>query len=155
MGEEARAKERERTLIRCRYKGATSARASCYPARIRGSHRAIDPAQNGGLTSKPAQERNQDTLFRKRSREQGIAARSDEGYEHPQGYDPAGPRADRHTKALEIPGLRLKKTGTRAALIVGIGISGNDGVSSLAQVTSATTASKNGTCRGTDNITAL
>ncbi len=64
-----------------------SARASCYPARIRGSHRAINPAQNRGLTSKPAQERSQDTLSKKRSREQGIAARPDEGYEHPQGYD--------------------------------------------------------------------
>jgi hypothetical protein len=133
-----------------------SARASCYPARICGSHRAIDPAQNGGLTSKPAQERSQDTLFRKRSREQGITARSDEGYDHPQGYDPAGPRADQGTKALEIPGLRSQEDwyATGAALIVGIGISGNDGVSSLAQVTSATTASKNGTRRGTDNITA-
>jgi hypothetical protein len=89
-----------------------SARASCYPARICVSHRAIDPAQNGGLMSKPAQERSQDTLFRKRSREQGIAARSDEGYEHPQGYDPAGPRADRRSKALEIPGYDRKKTGT-------------------------------------------
>ncbi|MFN9999532.1 MAG: hypothetical protein ACK559_00250, partial [bacterium] len=44
-----------------------SARASCYPARIRGSKQASNPAQNHGLTSKPAQERSQDTLSRKRS----------------------------------------------------------------------------------------
>ena len=75
-----------------------SARASCYPARIRGSHRAIDPGQNRGLTSKPAQERSQDTLSRKRSRPQDVTARSDGGYEHPQGYDPAGPHADRRSK---------------------------------------------------------
>jgi hypothetical protein len=132
-----------------------SARASYYPARIRGSNRASDPAQNPGLTSKPAQERSQDTLSRKRSREQGIAARPDGGYEHPQGYDPAGPHADRRTKALEIPDLRSQEDryATRAALIVGIGISGNDGVSSLAQVTSATTAPKDGTHRGTNSTT--
>jgi hypothetical protein len=123
-----------------------SARASCYPARIRGSRQAFNPAQNRGLTSMPAQERGQDTLFRKRSPEQGIAARSDEGYEHPQAHDPAGPRADRRTKALEIPGLRSQEDrfATGAALIVGIGTSGNDGISSLAQVTDATTAQKDG-----------
>jgi hypothetical protein len=81
-----------------------SARASCYPARIRGSNRASDPAQKHGLSSKPAKERSQDTLSRKRSTEQDVAARSDRGYEHPQGYDPAGPHADRRSKALEIPG---------------------------------------------------
>jgi hypothetical protein len=57
-----------------------SARASCYPARIRGSKRASDPAQKHGLTSKPAQERSQDTLSRKRSPEQDVSARSDGGY---------------------------------------------------------------------------
>ncbi|MFN9902990.1 MAG: hypothetical protein ACK55Z_30305, partial [bacterium] len=35
------------------------ARASCYPARIRGSKQASNPAQKHGLTSKPAQERSQ------------------------------------------------------------------------------------------------
>jgi hypothetical protein len=53
------------------------ARASCYPARIRGSKQASDPAQNHGLTSKPAQERSQDTLSRKRSQEQDVTTRSD------------------------------------------------------------------------------
>ncbi len=132
-----------------------SAHASCYPARIRGSNRPSNPAQNRGLTSKPAQERSQDTLSRKRSREQNITARSDGGYEHPQGYDPAGPHADRCTKALEIPGLQSQEDRytTGAALIVGIGISGNDGISSLAQVTSATTAPKDGTRRGTNKTT--
>ena len=42
-----------------------SARASCYPARSRGSKQASNPAQKHGLTSKPAQERSQDTLSRK------------------------------------------------------------------------------------------
>ncbi len=132
-----------------------SARAIDYPARIRGSHQAINPAQNRGLTSKPAQERSQDTLSRKRSQEQGIAARSDGEYEHPQGYDPARPHADRRVKALEIPGLRSQQVryATGAALIVGIGISGNDGIGSLAQVTDATTAPKDGTRRGTNNTT--
>jgi hypothetical protein len=82
-----------------------SACTSYYPARTRGSNQASEPAQNRGLTSKPAQERSQDKLSRKHNREQGIAARSDGGYEHPQGYDPAGPHADRHAKALEIPDL--------------------------------------------------
>ena len=131
-----------------------SARASCYPARIPGSNWASDPAQNHGLTSKPAQERSQDTLSRKRSREQDIAAGSEGGYEHPQGYDPAGPQADRRDKALESPGLRSQEEryATGATRIVGIGISGNDGVSSLAQVTSATTAPKDGTRRGTNSL---
>jgi hypothetical protein len=53
-----------------------SARATCYPARIRGSKQTSNPAQNHGLTGKPAQERSQDTLSRKRSREQDIAAGS-------------------------------------------------------------------------------
>jgi hypothetical protein len=129
-----------------------SARASCYPARICGSKQASDPAQKHGLTSKSAQERSQDTLSRKRSPKQDVTARSDGGYEHPQGYDPAGPHADRHTKALEIPDLRSQEDwyATRAALIVGIGISGNDGISSLAQVTDATAAPKDGTRRGTN-----
>jgi hypothetical protein len=124
-----------------------SARASCYPARIRGSKQASNPAQNHGLTSKPAPERSQDTLSRKRSREQDIAAGSDEGHEHPQGYDPPGPHVDRRSKALEIPGLRPQEElyATGATHIIGIGISGNDDVSSLAQVTSATTAPKDGT----------
>ncbi len=132
-----------------------SACASCYPARIRGSKQASDPAQNHGLTSKPAQERSQDTLSRKCSPEQDVAAKSEGGYEHPQGYDPAGPHADRRAEALEIPGLRLREDryATGVALIVGIGISGNDGVSSLAQVTSATTAPKGGTPQGTNNKT--
>ncbi|MFN9908628.1 MAG: hypothetical protein ACK56F_21290, partial [bacterium] len=132
-----------------------SARASCYPARIRGSKRASNPAQKHGLTSKPAQERSQDTLSRKRSREQDIAAGSDGGYEHPQGYDPAGPHADRRSKALETPGLRSQeeRNATGTTRIVGVGISGNDGVSSLAQVTSATTAPKDGTRQSTNNTT--
>jgi hypothetical protein len=132
-----------------------SARASYYPARIRGSNRASDPAQKHGLTSKPAQERSQDTLSRKRSPEQDVAARSDGGYEHPQGYDPAGPHADRRSKALETPGLRSQEEqyATGAARIVGIVISGNDGGSSLAQVTSATTAPKDGTRQSTYSST--
>jgi hypothetical protein len=130
-----------------------SARASCYPARIRGSKQASDPAH--GLTSKPAQERSQDTLSRKRSPEQDAAARSDGGYEHPQGYDPAGPHADRRSKALEIPGSQSQEEryATGATRLVGIVISGNDGVSSLAQVTSATTAPKGGTRQGTNSTT--
>ena len=132
-----------------------SARASCYPARIRGSKQASNPARKHGLTSKPAQERSQDTLSRKRSLEQDAAARSDGGYEHPQGYDPAGPHADRRAKALETPGLRSQEEqyATGATRIVGVRIGGNDGVSSLAQVTSATTAPKDGTRQGTDNTT--
>jgi hypothetical protein len=130
-----------------------SARASCYPARIRGSNRASDPAQKHGLASKPAQERSQETLSRKRSPEQDAAAKSEGGYEYPQGCDPAGPHADRRSKAPEIPGLRSQEEqyATGAARIVGIGISGNDGDSSLAQVTSATTAPKDGTRRGTNS----
>ncbi len=50
-----------------------SARASCYPARIRGSKQASNPAQKHGLTSKPAQERSQETLSRKRNPEQDAA----------------------------------------------------------------------------------
>ena len=132
-----------------------SARANRYPARIRGSNRASDPAQNPGSTSKPAQERSQDTLSRKRSREQDIAARSDGGYEYPQGYDPAGPHADRRSKAPEIPGLRSQEEqyATGATRIVGIVTSGNDGGSSLAQATSATTAPKDGTRQSTNNTT--
>jgi hypothetical protein len=132
-----------------------SARTSCCPARIRGSNRASDPAQNHGLTSKPAQERSQDTLSRKRNREQDIAAGSDGGHEHPQGYDPAGPHVDWRSKALEIPGLRSQEEryATGVTRIVGIGIRGNDGVSSLAQVTNATTAPKDGTRRGTNSST--
>ena len=132
-----------------------SARASCYPARIRGSNRASDPARKHGLTSKPAQERSQDTLSRKRSREQDIAARSDGGHEYPQGYDPAGPHADRRSEALEIPGSQSQEEryATGATRLVGIVISGNDGVSSPAQVTSATTAQKGGTRQGTDSTT--
>jgi hypothetical protein len=132
-----------------------SARASCYPARIRGSKQASHPAQKHGLTSKPAQERSQDTLSRKRSREQGIAARSDGGYEHPQGCDPAGPHADRRSKAPEIPGLRSREEqyATGATRIVEIVTSGNDGGSSLAQATSATTAPKDGTRQSTNNTT--
>jgi hypothetical protein len=101
-----------------------SARASNYPPRIRGSNQASNPSQKRGLTSKPAQERSQDTLSRKRSQEQDIMARPDGGYENPQGYDPAGPHADRNTRAPEIPGLRLQQDqhATGAALIVGIGI---------------------------------
>jgi hypothetical protein len=132
-----------------------SARASCYPARIRGSKRASDPAQKHGLTSNPAQEGCQDTLYRKRSPEQDVAARSDGGYEHPQGYDPAGPHAGRRSKALEIPDLRSQEEqyATGATRIVGIVISGSDGGSSLAQVTSATTAPKDGTRQSTNNTT--
>jgi hypothetical protein len=132
-----------------------SARASYYPARTRGSNQASDPAQNRGSTSKPAQERSQDTLSRKRSREQDIAAGSEGGYEHPQGYDPAGPQADRRDEAPEIPGLRSQEEqyATGAARIVGIVISGNDGGSSLAQVTSATTAPKDGTRQSTYSST--
>jgi hypothetical protein len=130
-------------------------RASDYPARICWNNQASNTAQNRGLTSKPAQERSQDTISRKRSQEQDITARSDGRYEHPQGYDPAGPHSDRSTKAPEIHGLRLQQDqhATGTALIVGIGISGDDGISSLAQVTNATTATKDGTRRGTDNIT--
>jgi hypothetical protein len=91
-----------------------SARASCYPARIRGSKQASDPAQRHGLTSKPAQERSQDTLSRKRSPEQDVTARSDGGDEHPQGYDPAGPHADQRTKALEIPGFARRPVRHRS-----------------------------------------
>ncbi len=132
-----------------------SAHACYYPARIRGSKQASDPAQNRGLTSKPAQERSQDTFSRKRSLEHDVVARSEGGYEHPQGYDPAGPHADWRAEALKIPGLRLQehRYATGATRIVGIGISGNDGVSSLAQVTSATTAPKDGTRQGTNNTT--
>ncbi len=132
-----------------------SARASDYPARICGSNQASDPAQKRGPTSKPAQERSQDMLSRKRSQEQGITARSDGGYEHPQGYDPAGPHADRRIKALEIPGLRSQEDrhATGAALIDGTGISGDDGISSLVQVTNATTAPRDGTRGGTDSVT--
>jgi hypothetical protein len=57
-----------------------SAHASDYPARIRGSNQASDPAQKRGLTSKSAQERSQDTLSRKCSQEQDIGE-----YEHPKG----------------------------------------------------------------------
>ncbi|MFN9906502.1 MAG: hypothetical protein ACK56F_10315, partial [bacterium] len=136
-------------------KGRKSARASCYPARIRGSKQASNPAQKLGLTSKPAQERSQDTLFRKRGPERDVAAGSDGGCEHPQGYDPAGPHADRRAKALETPGFRSRETryATGTTRIVGVGISGNDGVSSLAQVTSATTAPKDGTRQSTNNTT--
>jgi hypothetical protein len=132
-----------------------SARASYYPARTRGSNQAGDPAQNRGSTSKPAQERSQDTLSRKRSREQDIAAGSEGGYEHPQGYDPAGPQADRRDEAPEIPGLRSQEEqyATGAARIVGIVTSGNDGGSSLAQVTSATTAPKDGARQNTYSST--
>jgi hypothetical protein len=132
-----------------------SARASYYPARTRGSNQASDPAQNRGSTSKPAQERSQDTLSRKRSREQDIAAGSEGGYEHPQGYDPAGPQADRRDEAPEIPGLRSQEEqyATGAARIVGIVTSGNDGGSSLAQVTSATTAPKDGARQNTYSST--
>ena len=93
------------------------------------------------------------SLSRKRSPEQDVAARSDGGYEHPQGYDPARPQADRRTTALETTGLRSQEEryATEATRIVGIVISGNDGVSSLAQVTSATTAPKAGTRRGTSS----
>jgi hypothetical protein len=130
-----------------------SARASCYPARIRGSKQASNAAQKPGLTSKPAQERSQDTLSRKRSPEQDAAARSEGGYEYPQGCDPAGPHADRRAEALEIPGSRSQEEqyATGAARIVGVVTSGNDGVSSLAQVTSATTAPKDGTRQSTNN----
>ncbi len=81
------------------------------------------------------------------------AARSDGGYEQPQGYDPAGPHADRRVEALETPGSRSQEEwyASGATRIVGIGISGNDGDSSLAQVTSATTAPKDGTRRGTNS----
>jgi hypothetical protein len=132
-----------------------SARASCYPARIRGSKQASDPAQKHGLTSKPTEERSQDTLSRKRSREQDIAVGSEGGYEYPQGYDPAGPHAGRRSKALETPGLRSQEEqyATGATRTVGIVISGNDGGSSLAQVTSATTAPKDGTRQSTNNAT--
>jgi hypothetical protein len=101
-----------------------SARAIYYPPRICGCNQASNPAQKRGLTSKPTHERSQDTLFRKRSQEQDITARPDGGYENPQGYDPAGPHADRNTRAPEIPGLRLQQDqhATGAALIVGIGI---------------------------------
>ncbi|MFN9908611.1 MAG: hypothetical protein ACK56F_21205, partial [bacterium] len=75
-----------------------SARTSCYPARIRGSKQASNPARKHGLTSKPAQERSQETLSRKRSPEQDAAAKSEGGYEYPQGCDPAGPHADRRSK---------------------------------------------------------
>jgi hypothetical protein len=128
-----------------------SARASDYPARIRGSNQASDTAQKRGLTSKPAQERSQDMLSKKRSQEEDITTRSDGEYEHPQGYDPAGPHADQRTRAPEIPGLRLQQDqhATGAALIVGIGVSCDDGISSLVQVTNATTASKDGTHGGT------
>jgi hypothetical protein len=132
-----------------------SARANRYPARIRGSKQASNPAQKHGLASKPAQERSQETLSRKRSPEQDAAARSEGGYEHPRGYDPAGPHADRRAEALEIPGLRSQeeRCATGATRIVGVGTSGNDGVSSLAQVTSATTAPKDGTRQSTNNTT--
>ncbi len=81
--------------------------------------------------------------------------RSGGEYEHPKGYDPAGPHADRRTRALEIPGLGLQQDrhATGAALIVGIKVSCDDGLSSPVQVTNATTASKDGTGRGTDSIT--
>ena len=65
----------------------------------------------------------------------------------------AGPHADRRAEALETPGLRSQEEryAIGATRIVGVGISGNDGVSSLAQVTSASTAPKDGTRRGTNS----
>ncbi len=86
----ARAKEQERTPTR-----ATRLRRVPAPvATLQEFVGASNPAQKHGLTSKPAQERSKDTLSRKRSPEQDVAARSEGGYEHPQGYDPAGPHAD-------------------------------------------------------------
>jgi hypothetical protein len=181
-GKEMRKKGNTRP-VRKNKKIPRSAHASDNPARIRGSSRtgecAAEPrgsdnastsaknspkqgragnsAQNHGLKSKPTQERSQDTLSRKRSQEQDIRTRPSGEYEHPQGYDPAGPHADRRIKALGIPGLRLqqRRHATRVALTVGTGIGCDDGVSSLVQVTNATTASKDGTSAGTDGMTTL
>jgi hypothetical protein len=161
-GEEARKKGKTRP-VRKNKKIPRSAHASNNPARIRGSSRtgecAAEPrgsnntststksSQKQGCTGNPAQkyepanksaqERSQDTLSRKRSQEQDITARPSGEYEHPQGYDPVGPHADRRIKALGIPGLRLqqRRHATRVALTVGTGISCDDSVSSLVQVT--------------------
>jgi hypothetical protein len=75
-GKRAR-KNANTVLVQRSNKFKKSARASDYPARIRWSKQASNPAKKHVLTSKPAQVRSQDTLSRKRSQEQGIAARSD------------------------------------------------------------------------------
>jgi hypothetical protein len=181
-GEETRKKGNTRP-VRKNKKIRRSAHASDNPARIRGSSRtgecAAEPrgsdnssrstksspkrertgnsAQSHRLTSKPAQERSQDTLSRKRSQEQDVTARSGGEYKHPKGFDPAGPHAGLRTRTLGVPGLQLQQRwhATRVALTVGTGISCNDGVSSLVQVTNATTASKDGTSAGNDDMTTL
>jgi hypothetical protein len=161
-GKETKKKANTRP-VRKNKKIPRSARASDNPARIRGSSRTGEcaaeprgsdnaststkssqkqgrtgnPAQKREPTSKPVQERSHDTLSRKHSQEQDATTRSGGEHEHPKGFDPAGPHADLRTRSLGIPGLRLqqRQRAAGAALTVGTGISCDDSVSSLVQVT--------------------